>query len=226
MINWGYTLSESLLSLWYGFINFVPSFLGAIILFILGWFVGKVIGKAIAQFVNIIKLDKLFESAGSKKFIENTGIKITVGGFIGGVVKWFIVIVFLMASLQIVGLTQVNDFLKTAVLFYLPKVIIAVIVLIIAAILAEAVQKIVTASARAANVKQSKTLGMLSRYAIWGFAIIISLSELGIASAFMQILFTGLIVGLAIAMGIAFGLGGKEAAARVIDRIGKNSSEN
>jgi len=225
MANWGYTLSESLLSLWYGFINFVPSLLGAIILFIVGWVVGKVVGKAVAQVINVVKLDKLFESAGSKKFIEATGLKISIGGFIGGIIKWFIVIVFLMSSLQIVGLTQVNDFLRTAVLYYLPKVVIASIVLIIAAILAEAMQKVVDASARAANVKQHKSLGLITRYAIWGFAIIISLSELGIASAFMQILFTGLIISLAIAGGIAFGLGGKDAAAKVIEKISKESSE-
>jgi len=222
MAIWGTVFTQSLLSLWYGFINFVPGLLGAIILFIIGWIVAKVIGKAIAQVITAIKLDKLFESAGMQKFMDRTGLKITVGGFIGGIVKWFIIIVFLMASLQIVGLTQVNDFLSGAVLYYLPKVIIAALVLIIAAFLAEAIQKVVSASAKAASVGQANLIGVVARYAIWGFAFIIVLSELNIASSFMQILFTGLIVALALALGLSFGLGGKEAAARVIEKVSKD----
>jgi len=225
MQTWGTMFTESLLSLWYGFINFVPSLLGAIILFIVGWMVARVIGKAISQVITAIKLDKLFESAGVHEFMNRAGLKITVGGFIGGVIKWFIIIVFLIASLQIVGLTQVNDFLREAVLYYLPKVIIAALVLIIAAVIAEAVQKLVSASAKAANVDQANMLGLVARYAIWGFAFIIALAELGIASAFMQILFTGLIASLAIALGLAFGLGGKEAAARALDKVSKDISK-
>jgi cellobiose-specific phosphotransferase system component IIC len=124
-----------------------------------------------------------------------------------------------MAALQIVGLTQVNDFLREAVLYYLPKVVIASLVLIIATVIAEAMKKFVRASAQAANISSANMLGSITLYAIWIFAFIIALSELGIASAFMQILFTGFIAALAIALGLAFGLGGKEAASRAIDKI-------
>lgn len=224
MATWGTMFTESLLSLWYGFINFVPSLLGAIILFIIGCVVARVVGKAIAQVINAIKLDKLFESAGMESFMNRAGLKITVGGFIGGVVKWFIIVVFLIASLQIIGLTQVNDFLSGAVLYYLPKVIIAALVLIIAAVLADAVEKIVSASAKAVNVGQANMIGTIARYAIWGFAFIIVLSELSIATSFMQILFTGLIAALSIALGLSFGLGGKEAAARAIEKMSRDIS--
>lgn len=222
--NLGLVLNDSLLNLWYGFINFVPSLLLAIILFILGWVIGKVVGKAVAQVITALKVDKLFESAGIEEVMARMGMKINVGKFFGVIIKWFIIIVFLMASLQIVGLTQVNDFLQTAVLFYLPKVIIAAIVLIIATIIAEAMQKLVLGSAKAANLSSANMLGTITKYAIWIFAFIIALSELGIASAFMQILFTGVVVMLAIAGGLAFGLGGKEAAARAIENISKDMS--
>ena len=224
--TWGGAFNESLLNLWYGFISFVPSLLGAVLLFIIGWLVGSVIGKAIAQVITALKVDKLFESAGASDLMNRAGLKLNVGGFIGAVVKWFIVVVFLMASLEIMGLTQVNDFLREAVLFYLPKVIIASLVLIIATVLAGAMQKIVEASAKAANIRSANMLGSITRYAIWAFAFIIALSELGIASAFMQILFTGLVAALAIAGGLAFGLGGKDAAARAVDRFSKDMSSN
>ena len=217
--TWGEVFSQSLLGLWYGFISFVPSLLGAIILFVVGWVVGSILGKAIAELAAVLKVDKLFDSAGANEFMDRAGIKLKVSGFIGGIVKWFIIVVFLMASLQIIGLTQVNDFLREAVLYYLPKVVIASLVLVIATVLADAMKKLVRASAQAANVRSANMLGSITLYAIWIFAFIIALSELGIATAFMQILFTGFIAALAIALGLAFGLGGKDAASRAIDKI-------
>jgi small-conductance mechanosensitive channel len=222
--TWGGMFSESLLNLWYGFISFVPSLLGAIILFFVGWILGAVIGKAIAQVIAALKVDKLFESAGAHTFMEKIGYKLNVGGFVGGIVKWFIIIVFLMASLQIIGLTQVNDFLREAVLYYLPKVIVASLVLVVATVLADAMQKLINASAKAVNVRSANMLGSITKYAIWIFALIIALSELGIATAFMQILFTGFIAALAIALGLAFGLGGRDAASRTIDRVSDRMS--
>lgn len=222
--NWGEVFSQSLIGLWYGFVNFVPGLLGAIILFIIGWMVGSIIGKAIAQLFAALKIDKLFESAGASDFMNRAGLKLNVSGFFGGVTKWFIIVVFLMASLQIIGLTQVNDFLREAVLYYLPKVVIASLVLVIATVLADAMQKLVRASAQAAEIRSAKMLGSITLYSIWIFALIIALSELGIATAFMQILFTGFIAALAIALGLAFGLGGKDAAARAVGKIADDLS--
>ena len=220
--TWGEIFSQSLLGLWYGFVSFLPGLLGAIILLVIGLVVGAIIGKAITQLANALKLDKLFESAGASEFMHRAGLKLNASGFIGGLVKWFIIIVFLMAALQIIGLTQVNDFLRSAVLYYLPKVVIASLVLIIATILADTMKKLVRASAQAANIRSANMLGSITLYAIWIFAFIIALSELGIASAFMQILFTGFIAALAIALGLSFGLGGKEAAGRAVEKLSDN----
>lgn len=222
--NWGEIFSQSLIGLWYEFISFIPGLLGAVILFIIGWIVASVIGKAITQLISILKVDKLFESAGANSIMERAGIKLSISGLIGGVVKWFIIIVFLMASLQIIGLTQVNDFLREAVLFYLPKVVIASLVLIIATVLADAMKKLVRASAQAANLRSANMLGSITLYSIWIFAFVIALSELGIASAFMQILFTGIIAAISIALGLAFGLGGRDAASRAVENIAKDMS--
>lgn len=222
--NWGEVFSQSLLGLWYGFVNFVPGLLGAIILFVVGWVVGSIVGKAVSQLVSMLKIDKLFESAGAKDFMNRAGLNLNVSGFIGVVIKWFVVVVFLMAALQIIGLTQVNDFLSETVLFYLPKVIIASLVLIIATVLADTMKKLVQVSAQAANIRSSNMLGSITLYAIWIFAFIVALSELGIASAFMQILFTGFIAALAIALGLSFGLGGKEVAGRVVEKLASDMS--
>lgn len=216
---WGYVLNESLINMWFGFINFIPVLLGAIIIFLVGWLIGKLVGKAIAHLFEAAKINKLFESAGFDRFSEKFGMKFSVGTLFGVIVKWFIILVFLITSLEIIGLTQVNDFLRQTVLYYLPKVVIAALVLIIASVIAEVMKKLINASAKAASLKTANMLGSIALYAIWIFAFIIALSELGIASAFMQILFTGFIAALAIALGLAFGLGGRDAASRAIDRI-------
>ncbi len=222
--TWGEVFSVSLQSLWYGFISFVPNLIVAIIIFIVGWVVGTLIGKAINQVIDALKINKLFESAGASELMNRAGMRLNVGAFLGGVVKWFIIVVFLMTSLEILGLTQVNDFLRESVLFYLPKVVIAALVLVIAGVIAEAMQKIVAGSAKAANSHSANLLGAIARYSIWIFAFIIALSELGIAAQFMQILFTGLVAMLAIAGGLAFGLGGKDVAGRKVQNISDEMS--
>ena len=91
--------------------------------------------------------------------------------------------------------------------------------MVIATILADALRRFVKGTAQAANIRSANMLGTISYYAIWIFAFIIALSELGIATAYMQILFTGFIAALAVALGLSFGLGGKDSAAKILDRI-------
>lgn len=217
--TWGDVFSVSFQNLWLGVVSFLPSLIVAIIIFIVGWVVGSVVGKAITQVITSLKVDNLFKGTGLEEALARGGFKLSVGGFFGGLVKWFLIIVFLMTSLEIVGLSQVNDFLREVVLSYLPNVIIAAFVLVIAGVVADTTKKIVVGSAKAAHVARAEMFGTVAVYAIWIFAFIIALSELGIAVQFMQILFTGIIAMLAIAGGLAFGLGGRDAATRAIDRM-------
>ena len=132
----------------------------------------------------------------------------------------------MVASLDILNLTTVTDFLKNGVLAYLPHVVVAALVLIIATVIADFMGGVVMASAKAGGIRSANFLGTLARYSIWIFAFIIALSELGIATAYMQIIFTGLVAMLALAGGLAFGLGGKEAAARTIDHLKERTKSN
>lgn len=217
--TWGEVFSASLQGLWLGFVSFVPNLIVAIIVFIIGWVIGSVVEKALANVIGALKIDRLFQSAGVTDVLARANMKLSVGGFIGALVKWFIVIVFLMTSLEVIGLTQVNDFLREVVLGYLPQVVIAALVLILATVISDAMRRIITGSAKAANVRSANLLGTIAHYAIWIFAFIIALSQLGVAPQFMQILFTGIIAMLAIAGGLAFGLGGRDAAAKTIDHM-------
>lgn len=224
--QWGDVFTASLQGLWVGSIAFVPKLIFAIIIFIIGWAIGMIVSKALAQVINALHVNKLFESIGTKGMLERAGFRLDVGKFIGEIAKWFIVLVFLMASLNILGLDQVNLFLREVVIGYLPRVFIAALLIVIAALLSDSIMKFVEGSAKAMGLRSAKMAGTVTKWAIWVFVIIIVLSELGIAPAFMQILFTGIVAMLALAGGLAFGLGGKEAAARAIEKMKNSVSHN
>jgi len=127
-----------------------------------------------------------------------------------------------LPSLNLVGLDYISFFLKDDVLGFLPRVIVAAFILIIATIVAEALSKAVNSSARAMNLHSANMLGTVAKYAVWIFAFIIALGQLGVAPAYMQILFAGIIGMLAIAGALAFGLGAKDAAGRFVAKIGED----
>ena len=216
--NWGAVFTQSLQGVWYGIIEFVPTLIIAIIIFAVGWILASLIEKLIESLFRAFKVDAALKSAGLEDVVKRAGHNLNSGRFVGSLVKWFVIVVFLIASFDILHLSEVNMFLKDVVLSYLPQVIIAVLVLMVAVVVAEAVQKLVVASARAAHVKSAVLLGKIAKWAIWIFAILTALYHLGIAPALVQTLFMGIVVAAALAAGLAFGLGGKEVAGRMLEK--------
>ena len=146
------------------------------------------------------------------------------GHFLGEVVKWFVIIVFLIPSLNLVGLDGIKDFLQGDVLGFLPRVIVAAFILIIATIVADALSKTVVASVRTMNLSSANMLGAVAKYAVWIFAFIIALGQLGVADYYMSVLFTGIIAMISIGGALAFGLGGRDAAAKFIAKVSEEVS--
>lgn len=220
LINqWTAVLTRSLQDLWLGAVSFLPNIVLAIIIFVLGWIVGVVIGRIVAQIIRSLRVDNALRSAGIDEVVSRAGFDLDSGAFLGGLVKWFIIIVFLVAALDLLELYQVNIFLREVMLNYLPHVIAAVLILLIAAVIADVVQNIVAGAAKATGMTSARFLGKVSKWAIWMVAILAALDQLGVASNFVQTLFTGLIVALSLALGLAFGLGGQDAAARYIEQV-------
>lgn len=213
---------RSFQEIWLGVAAFVPNLVVAIIIFVIGWIVAVLLGRVIAQFIGALKVDNALKSAGVADILGRAGFRLDSGRFLGELVKWFIIIIFLVATLDILGLNQVNAFLQNVVLAYLPQVIAAALILLIAAVIADTMQKLVVGAAKAAQVEVAEFLGGLTKWSIWIFAILIALAQLGIADFFAQTLFTGVVVALAIGFGLAYGLGGQEAAARSLERLRKD----
>ena len=221
-VTWGDVFNASLQDLWWGFIQFAPKLIVAIIFFIVGWVLGSLVAKAFEHVISALKVDKLFQSIGADDFFRKAGMNLNTGYFIGQIVKWFVIIVFLLPSLNLVGLDYISSFLKDDVLGFLPRVIVAAFILIIATIVANALSKAINASAKAMNLRSANMLSTVAKYAVWIFAFIIALGQLGVAPAYMQILFAGIIGMLAIAGALSFGLGAKDAAGRFVAKLGED----
>ncbi len=198
---------------------FIPKFIIAIIIFIIGWVIAVTLDKLVSRIIRSFKVDKALQSLGIEEPLARAGFRLDSGAFIGGLVRWFLIIAFLIASIDVLGLQQVNAFLKDVVLAYLPNVIVAALILVVAAFLANAMHRIVVGSAKAAGVPSTQLLGGITKWSIWVFAILAALYQLGIAGIFAQTLFTGFVAMLAIAGGLAFGLGGKEAASQYVEKL-------
>ncbi len=223
--TWGDVFNASLQELWWGFIQFAPKLVIAIVFFAVGWLLGNIVARAIEHVFGVLKIDNLLRSIGVDGFFRRAGMNLNSGYFIGQIVKWFVIIVFLIPSLDLVGLNSIKDFLQNDVLGFLPRVIVAALVLIIATIVAEALSKAVTASSRSMNLSSANMLGAIAKYAVWIFAFIIALGQLGVADYYMSVLFTGIIAMISLGGALAFGLGGRDAAARFIGKVSEEVSQ-
>lgn len=209
----------SFYDLWFTVAQYLPAILAAVIVFVIGWIVGVILYRVIVEIVRVLRVDDAARAAGMNDAAHAAGFNLDIGKFLGTLVEWFVIVVFLVAALDILGLTRVTIFLQTVVLLYLPQVIVAALIIIIGAIVAEAVRSLVIGSARAAGAHGANLAGTVAKWAIWVTAILAALNQLGVATEFVQTLFTGIVVAASLAFGLAFGLGGKEAAARTIERI-------
>jgi len=216
--DWFDVTIEALKDLLAGFIDFVPRLIGAIIIFVIGWFISIAIGKLVAEILKKIKFNQLFEKGGWKEALEKAEIKVDVSGFIGAIVKWVLLIVFLLAAVEVLGLVQFADFL-TDVLAYLPNVVVAALIFVVAVIIADILEKVVRAAVEGAKLGYGNLVGTIVRWSIWVFAIMAILYQLKIAPALIQTIITGVIALVVIAGGIAFGLGGKEVAAELLQDL-------
>jgi small-conductance mechanosensitive channel len=217
--TWADVLSQSFQNLFYGLVSFIPNLVVAIVIFMVGWLVGVGLGRVVAQVVNALRVDHALKSTGLERVLSRAGFELSAGKFLGKLVEWFFIIVFLVAALDVLNLTTVNLFISEVVLGYLPQVIVAVLILLVAAVVAEATERVVIGTAKAAQIKSAGLLGKVARYAIWVFAILAALAQLNVATAFVQTLFTGIVIAVSLAAGLSFGLGGQASAARYLERM-------
>ena len=214
--DWSQILQYSFQTIWVEFISVLPQIVVALIILLAGWIIGGVLKSVVISVFKTLKIDAALDAAGVDHLTEKAGYKLNSGRFVGALVKWFVIIVFFVAALDILNLDQVTSFLSQIVLGYLPLVIVSVLILFGGFILASFVEKLVVAGGRATNFASSTLLSKFAYYAIIIFTVLAALNQLQIAPELVQMLFGGLVFGLSLAFGLAFGLGGREEAARYL----------
>lgn len=218
--SWEIAIANSLQNLWIKVIGFTPALFGAIIVFIVGLMIAVSLGVIITKLMQKIRVDKAADEIGLTHLLKRGDINSSISTIVGATVKWFLIVVFLMAATDILNLPQITQFLNQVLLF-IPNVIVASMIIAISVIIANFVEHVVVKGGKATNVTHNKFLGKMSRWAILIFGIMAALIQIGIAVSLVETLFTGFIAMISIAGGLAFGLGGKKKAGQVLEKLGK-----
>lgn len=215
IIPFSEVVTNSLINLWDSVIGFAPELIGAFVILILGIIIAPIFGGIVKKLVKLTKIDTLSEKTGLSNTFENLGLRFTFSDVIGKLVKWFFLIAFLIAAMDVLNWASVTDFLKE-IMFYIPNVIVAIIILAVGLIAGQFVKKaVITGLKTTGSIKNPELLGNIARWSLVVFATLAALLQLGIAERLIEILFAGVIITLA----LSFGLGGKEKAARFLDRF-------
>lgn len=213
------SLRFSFQNLWNDVIAFLPELVIAILVVIVGWIIGGMFKGIVERLFKSLHLNEALDKAGIDTLTKRAGYDFKPGAFMGSLIKWFVIIVFIVVALDVLRLNEVTTFFSEEVLTYLPRVIVAALILLGSVVVAQVVSASVVAAARAGGFSAAEMLGSFTRYAIIVFAVLAALSQLQIAPEMVQTLFAGLVFGLALAFGLAFGLGGRETASRYLGKL-------
>lgn len=219
--TWGTVITGSLQDLYVRLVEFLPTLIVAVLVLVFGWAVAILLGSLVGKILTLVKIDELAEYLGLKRLSERVGKKLSVSAFGNWLVKWFFMVATFVAAAELLGLSQVSQFLFGSVLPYFGNVIVAVAIMVIGTVAANFLAGIVQHSLRASGLGGFESLAELTRWAIIIFAFLAALSQLDVASDFMKDLFRGIVAMLAIAGGLSFGLGGRDHAKAFLDHMSK-----
>lgn len=216
--SWTDVVVGSFATLWAGFIAYIPRIVGALIVLIIGLIVAAGLDALVERIFETLRLDAFLAKVGLKPIFERAGLRLRAAYFLGKLVYWFVVLGFLLAISDTLGLYALSGFL-TSVVNYIPNVIAAVLILLAALVLGHFLRRIVTASVLSAKLHAAHFLGTLVWWIVVVFGFLAALSQLNIATEIVNTLVTGFIAMLALAGGLAFGLGGKDYAGHLLNKL-------
>jgi hypothetical protein len=213
--EWSTALMSSLTAAMALFFSGIPKILGFAIIVIVGWIIAGLVQKAIAAVLRTIKFNEMAQRSGFAGFVQKMGANTDSADMIGAVAKWFIRLVALVVAFDALGLPAVSDVLRQ-LLLWLPNVVVALVVLVIAGLVANALSSIVRGAAAEGGLKNPDFLAKLASGLIWAFGIVVAVNQIGIATTLINTLFMAVVGALALALGLAFGLGGRDTASEIV----------
>jgi hypothetical protein len=199
----------------------IPRIIGFAVVLIVGWIIASLLAKGVKALLHAVRFNDLAQRSGFAGFVQKMGVRNDSAGVIADIVKWFVRLITLVVAFDTLGLPAVSNVLQQ-LLLWLPNLVVALVVLVIGGLAAKALSQLVRGATAEAGFSNPDTLATVTRVAVWGFTIVVAVNQLGIATTLINTLLVGIVGALSIAFGLAFGLGGRDRAAQVIDSMGRN----
>lgn len=201
-------------------LSVLPRLLGFAVILIIGWLVSSLLARGVTALLHAVRFNDLARRSGFAAFVQNMGVRQDAAGVIASVVKWFVRLITLVVAFDMLGLPAVSVVLQQ-LLLWLPNLIVALVVLVIGGLAANALSRLVRGATAEARFTNPDVLATVTRVVVWSFAIVVAVDQLGIATTVINTLLAGVVGALALATGLAFGLGGRDRAAQILDQLGR-----
>lgn len=215
VINWGASLMASFTSAMSLFFAAIPRVMGFALIIIVGWIVSALLAKAIAILLRKARFNHLAERSGFADFVGKSGADTDSSGMIAAIAKWFVRLIVLVVAFDALGLPAVSEVLRD-LLLWLPNLAVALVVLVIGGLAANTVSKLVRGATAEAELDNPDFLAKLTSWAVWAFTVVVAVNQIGVATTLVNTLFMAVVGTVALALGLSFGLGGREVAADII----------
>lgn len=214
--DWGDAFAVSLKSSLMVFVGALPRVLAFLLILVIGWFLASLLAKGVALLLRNVKFNELADRAGFTGFVNKMGMNTDAAGFVASTAKWFVRLIALVVAFDALGLPGVSGFLQE-VLRWMPNLVVAIVVLVIGGLAAKALSNLVRGATAQAGLGNPNLLASIASIAVWSFAIIVAVNQLGIGTEVVNTLFMATVGAFALAVGLAFGLGGRETAGRMLN---------
>ena len=223
--DWGEAMMTSLTGALAMFMAAVPKVLGFVIILVIGWFVASVIAKAVAGILRNIRFNEVARRSGLGDLVDKMGVKTDSAGMMASIAKWFVRLITLVVAFDALGLPAVSQVLHEF-LRWVPNLVVALVVLVIAGLAANAFYKLVRGATAKAGSASPELAANIAYGAVWVFGVVVAVNQVGIAETLMNTLFMGFIGAVAIALGLSFGLGARETAGEIVREWYQSAKES
>jgi len=193
----------------------IPKVVGFLVILIVGWLIASAVAAAVSAVLRAVRFNDLAQRAGLSGFVQQMGLHTDAAGFVALIAKWFVRLIVLVSAFDALGLPAVSQVLQQ-LLLWLPNLVVAIIALVIGGLAANALARLVRGATAESGLGNPDLLASIARVAVWAFAIVIAVNQMGIATALVNTLFMATVGCVALALGLAFGLGGRETAAVIV----------
>jgi hypothetical protein len=212
---------DSLNQFWLQMVNFVPKLLAVIVIIFVGWLVAKLVRSAVKRILTLTQFDKFAQKSGLEAFMNSGNYNLTMSGIISQVMYWLVILLFIITGANALEMTQVATLLQQLA-SYLPRIIVAILVVVFGTLLARFVNRLVFAWLHSIKFPHALAVSTSTEYGIQIFSVFVALEQLGIGMQLIYSLFVIVFGAFFLALAIAFGLGGKDWAAKVIEDFERN----